>query len=333
MNFDLSTAQRIVFGPDKVKEAPSIILTFGSRVLLVSGRSNLDTQAVMRKELTDRGAEVFHFGTSTEEPTIQAAEDGATIAKQTNCDLVIGFGGGSSLDLAKAIAALAANPGSALDYLEVVGKGQPLANPPLPVIAIPTSAGTGTEVTRNAVLTDPKTKIKASLRHSMMIPKVAIIDPALTVSMPKDVTAATGMDALTQLIEPYLSNSPNDFTDMLCVEGIKRVGRSLEVAWATPSNLAARADMSYAALLSGMALANAKLGAVHGFAGPVGAMFSAPHGVLCARFLAPVLEENFNESQEQNEPNSFQSLQQAECPTVVTPPQHQAYVRQPHLVG
>jgi alcohol dehydrogenase class IV len=205
---------------------------------------------------------------------------------------VIGFGGGSALDASKAIAALATNPGEALDYLEVVGKAQPLINVPLPIIAIPTTAGTGSEVTRNAVLLSPEKRVKVSLRHALMLPRLAVIDPLLTYSVPAGLSASTGMDALTQLIEPYLSVAANPITDSFCLEGITRATRSLRQVFQDGSNAAAREDMAFASLLGGMALANARLGAVHGFAGPLGGMFPAQHGDICARLLPVVMGAN-----------------------------------------
>ena len=291
INFDFATAGRIYFGEGKVALAPQIIAEFGHKALVVCGRNQRPGQNAFLATLHNSGIEVELFRVAGE-PTIEDAENGAVLANKTGCQAVVGFGGGSSLDCAKAIAALATNPGPALDHLEVIGKGLPLLNPPLPIIAIPTTAGTGTEVTRNAVLTSRQSNLKVSLRHLLMIPRVAIVDPALTYSMPANVTAATGMDSLSQLIEPYLSNGRNPFTDLLCEEGIKRVGRSILVAWQKGDDVTARNEMAYASLLSGIALANAKLGAVHGFAGPIGGMFNAPHGMLCARFLAPVLRAN-----------------------------------------
>jgi alcohol dehydrogenase class IV len=209
-----------------------------------------------------------------------------------NCDLVIGIGGGSSIDTGKATAALLTNPGDPLDYLEVIGKGQPLQNPPLPYIAIPTTAGTGSEVTRNAVLGSPEQAFKVSLRSALMLPRLAIVDPELTYSLPPLPTATTGLDALTQLIEPYTSVKANPMTDPLCRDGMALVARSLRRAYLDGKDKAARRDMSLASLFGGLALANAGLGAAHGFAAPFGGMFPAPHGAICARLLPFVMETN-----------------------------------------
>jgi alcohol dehydrogenase class IV len=205
---------------------------------------------------------------------------------------VIGLGGGSVLDTGKAIAALVTNPGNVLDYLEVIGKGQPLVNAPLPYIAIPTTAGTGAEVTRNAVLESTEQNVKVSLRSPLMLPRLALVDPELTYDLPPEITASSGLDALTQLVEPFVSVRANPLTDAICREGLQHAARSLRRAYENGADKEARQGMSLASLFGGLALANAALGAVHGFAGPLGGMLRAPHGALCARFLPLVMEAN-----------------------------------------
>jgi alcohol dehydrogenase class IV len=217
---------------------------------------------------------------------------GAELARDHRCELVIGFGGGSAMDAAKAIAALVTNRGDLLEYLEVIGRAQPLQSPPAPCITIPTTAGTGAEVTRNAVLASPEQQFKVSLRSPLMLPKLALVDPDLTRYLPPGLTASTGLDALTQLIEPFVSHRANPLTDGFCREGITRVARSLKKAFRDGTDMAAREEMSLASLLSGLALANAALGAVHGFAAPLGGMTSGPHGALCAATLPHVMEMN-----------------------------------------
>jgi alcohol dehydrogenase class IV len=226
------------------------------------------------------------------EPSTGLVREGAALAEAHTCDLVIGIGGGSTIDAAKAVAALAANGGDPLDYIEVVGRGQQLTRPSLPVIAIPTTAGAGAEVTRNAVLTATEHQVKASLRSPTMLPRLALVDPELTHSLPPDVTASTGLDALTQLVEPFTSGRANPLTDGFCREGMNRVARSLARAVRHGRDEAAREDMALASLLGGLALANAGLGVAHGFAGPVGGMFPAPHGAVCAAFLPHVMAAN-----------------------------------------
>jgi alcohol dehydrogenase class IV len=206
--------------------------------------------------------------------------------------MVIGVGGGSVIDGAKAIAALVTNPGDPLEYLEVIGKGQPLKVAPLPFIAIPTTAGTGSEVTRNAVLGSHEHGVKASLRSAMMLAKVALVDPDLTRDLPPDLTASTGLDALTQLIEPYVSLRANAMTDALCVDGMKLAAVHLQRAYSDGHDAEARENMSLASLFGGLALANAGLGVVHGFAAPIGGMFDAPHGAVCAAVLPHGMDAN-----------------------------------------
>jgi alcohol dehydrogenase class IV len=230
------------------------------------------------------------------EPDVPMIIAGLNLAKTKKCEFVIGFGGGSVLDAGKAIAAMLTNPGELMDYLEVVGAGKEIPNPAAPMIALPTTAGTGTEVTRNAVITAPEHHVKVSMRALKMIPTVAIVDPELTYSMPPSVTASTGMDALTQVIEGYVSNRANPMTDMVCREGIIRGARSLLKAFKNGQDQDAREDMSLTSLFGGLALANGGLGAVHGFAGPIGGMFSAPHGVICASLLSSVMKYNVKAS-------------------------------------
>ena len=226
------------------------------------------------------------------EPTVDLIRRGTRLARETGCDLIIALGGGSAIDAGKAIAALLANGGDPLDYLEVVGQSRPLSRPSAPFIAIPTTAGTGSEVTRNAVLASPEHRVKASLRSPYMLPALAVVDPELTLDLPPALTASTGLDALTQLIEPYVSNRANPMTDLYCAEGLRLAASALRRAWHDGNDLAARTDMSFASLLGGLALANAGLGAVHGFAAPLGGMFDAPHGALCAALLPHAMQMN-----------------------------------------
>jgi alcohol dehydrogenase class IV len=290
MNFEFATATRIVFGGGKRSELFAVAPSFGSRALLVTGgnqsRTEWASQGLRQKGVA---AEIFSIPT---EPTIALAEKGREIARAANCQFVIGVGGGSVLDAAKAIAALATNEEAALEYLEVIGRAKPLSNPPLPLIGIPTTAGTGAEVTRNAVLLSPEHQLKVSLRSPRMLPTLAIVDPELTYDLPPHLTASTGMDALTQLIEAFVCNRANPIIDGLCREAIPRVARALRLAFREPGNKAARADMALASLFGGIALANAGLGAVHGFAAPIGGMFPAPHGAICAALLPAALEVN-----------------------------------------
>jgi alcohol dehydrogenase class IV len=226
------------------------------------------------------------------EPTIPVVLKGVQEARSSHSQIVIGYGGGSALDSAKAIAALMTNPGDPLDYLEVVGRGIPLTQPCAPCICIPTTAGTGSEVTRNAVLVAPEHRVKVSLRSPRMFPLLAVVDPELTYSLPADITASTGMDAITQLLEPYVSIAANPATDALCREGLRRAALWLRIAFWDGKNAEARENMSLASLFGGLALANAGLGAVHGLAAPLGGKHPVPHGTVCARLLPAVMEVN-----------------------------------------
>ncbi len=291
MSFDFSTAHRILFGNGTLQQAGGLAAGLGRRALLITGKTGADPSSLI-SSLEAAGLDCQRFSIDGE-PDLETATVGVELGRSFAADFVIGFGGGSALDAAKAIAALLTNPGGPLDYLEVVGRGQPLTQPPLPVMAIPTTAGTGSEVTRNAVLSVPEHRVKVSLRHTGMLPRVALVDPQLTLSLPPPITAATGMDALTQLIEPFISNRANEMTDLFCLEGIRRVSGSLVKAVDNGAALPARTDMAYASLLGGLALANAGLGAVHGLAAPIGGMFKAPHGAVCACLLPLVFQLNY----------------------------------------
>jgi alcohol dehydrogenase class IV len=288
--FEFSAPPRILFGPGMLPQAGRIARTLGGRALVVTGRDVGRAEPLLIR-LAAEGLATWVFQISGE-PTTDHVRQGVAQAAEFAADLVVGFGGGSPLDAAKAIAALATNGGDPLDYLEVVGRGQPLAKMALPILAIPTTAGTGSEATRNAVLASPEHKVKASLRSPSMIPRVALVDPELTYDLPPAVTASTGLDALTQLIEPFTCTKANPMVDALCRDGIARVARSLRRAWTAGRDAAARADMALASLYGGLALANAGLGVVHGFAGPVGGTFTAPHGAVCAALLPHALAVN-----------------------------------------
>lgn len=289
MSFEFATASRIVCGPGSSAELPVIASTFGERALVVTGRNSSRIQHLIGS-LHHKGIAASLFCVEGE-PTVDCVRLGAKQARG-ECDLVIGIGGGSAIDAAKAIAALAANSGEPLDYLEVIGQGRPLENTPLPFIAVPTTAGTGAEVTRNAVLGSPAHGVKASLRGAALLAKAAIVDSNLTFDLPPDITAATGLDALTQVIEPFVSIRANPMTDLFCREGMLLISGSLQCAFHNGHDATARESMSFASLLGGLALANAGLGVVHGFAAPLGGMLHAPHGALCAAVLPYGMAQN-----------------------------------------
>jgi len=285
--FEFATAARIVAGPGRAAELPGLLAGLGSRVLVCTG-ANPGRHADLLASL-DLPAAMFAV---PGEPTIDLARAGAVAAREHGADVVAAIGGGSVIDIGKAVAMLLGNGGDPLDYLEVVGSGQKITRPAVPCVAVPTTAGTGAEVTANAVLTSPEHGLKASLRSPLMIPRVALVDPRLTLSCPPAVTAASGLDALTQCLEPFVSIRANPLTDGLAAQGLRRAASGLRAAYADGGDLGARADMAMCSLLGGMALANAKLGAVHGLAGVVGGTAAVPHGVACAALLAPVVEAN-----------------------------------------
>jgi alcohol dehydrogenase class IV len=288
--FEFATATRILFGAGTFEQVGVLAAQMGWRALVVISDDLGRAQPLLERLAAAEVIPTLYMIRG--EPTVEVVQKGVELARMNQCDLVVGFGGGSALDTGKAIAALLTNPGELLSYLEVVGDGQPLTEAAAPYIAIPTTAGTGAEVTRNAVLGVPEKRVKVSLRSPLMLPRLALVDPELTFSLPPEITAYTGLDALTQLIEPYVSNQSNPLTDAICREGMAYAAVSLHRAWENGGDTAARQGMSLASLFGGLALANARLGAVHGFAGPLGGMFPAPHGAICARLLPFVFEAN-----------------------------------------
>lgn len=300
MRFEFATAARIIFGGGSASQLAQLAGDKGRRALVVTGSQPSRVDDCIQSL---RNARLRHTVYPVAgEPAIDAVNQAKAAALSAGSDLVIGIGGGSVLDSGKAIAALIPNEGEVLDYLEVIGKGQALRQAPVPFIAVPTTAGTGAEVTKNAVLTSPQHRQKVSLRDSRMLADIALLDPMLTYSMPPSVTANTGMDALTQLLEPYVSCFANPLADAFCIQGLRRVGRSLRRVYAVPDDAAAREDMVFASLMGGLALANAKLGAVHGFVGVLGGMYAAPHGAICAALLPHVIQANILALQ-QRQPN------------------------------
>ncbi len=287
MSFEFATAGRVIVGPGQAAELAPVLAELGSRVLVVTG-SRPGGQAGLLAGLTLPATVVTVSG----EPTTRSAEAAAVTAREHGADVVAAVGGGSVIDLGKAVAMLLGNGGDPLDYLEVIGAGRKITRPSVPLVAVPTTAGTGAEVTANAVLTSPAHRVKASLRSPLMIPRVAIVDPLLTISCPPRVTAASGLDALTQCLEPFVSVRANALTDCLAAAGLRHAAAGLRPAYADGTNVQARGDMAMCSLLGGMALANAKLGAVHGLASAIGGTTDIPHGAACAALLAPVAEAN-----------------------------------------
>jgi alcohol dehydrogenase class IV len=285
--FEFATAGRVIFGAGRAAELPALLAACGTRPFVCTG-ARPDRHAGL---LAGLGMPAVVFPVAGE-PTVALARTAAAAAREHGADVVAAIGGGSVIDTGKAVAMLLGNGGDPLDYLEVIGAGRAITRPSVPCVAVPTTAGTGAEVTANAVLVSPEHKLKASLRGAPMLPRAALVDPLLTVSCPPQVTAASGMDALTQCVEPFVSPRASPLTDAVAREGIRRAASGLRRAYADGADAAARADMAVASLAGGMALANAKLGAVHGLAGVLGGTVAVPHGVACAALLAPVIELN-----------------------------------------
>ncbi|MFX0170723.1 MAG: iron-containing alcohol dehydrogenase [Candidatus Hodarchaeota archaeon] len=296
MQFEFLSTPKIFFGQDKFQNIGILAKEFGSNLFIVTSESALPKSTFAQSILENQVAK-FKFNIETYiikgEPTIETVDIGTNKANEFRAEVVVGLGGGSVLDASKAIAGLITNGGSARDYLEVFGKGKTIAKPPLPIIAIPTTAGTGSEATKNAVILAKEEQFKTSIRSSLLIPKIAIIDPTLMVTVPPSVTATCGMDAFTQLIEAYTSKNAQPMTDALAVLGIKKVAISLLSSYKNGQLLEARANMALASLISGICLVNAGLGAVHGFASPLGGL-NIPHGIICAALLASTIETNIS---------------------------------------
>ena len=290
VRLDLAVPADVRFGAGRVDEVPQTFVGLrASKVLVVTGRvaSRADQ---LRTALSDAGISSVPFEVAAE-PSIEVVRAASTVLADAGCDAVLGYGGGSALDVAKCVAVLAGTGADPLDHLEVIGAGRPLDKPGLPCIAVPTTAGTGSEVTRNSVLSGGG--VKASLRSPLLLPKVAVVDPDLLVGLPRPVIAASGMDALSQLIEPLLTQRANPFTDALARDGIRRSVRSLRRAWDQGMDDAdVRDDLALASLFGGLCLANSGLGAVHGLAAAIGARLSAPHGAVCAAVLAATMDIN-----------------------------------------
>jgi alcohol dehydrogenase class IV len=292
VRFNLAVPGDIRFGAGRVSEVPGVLADLGARrVLVVTGRTTSRADA-LRSALREADMSSVVFGVATE-PSVERLRACVELIVETGCDAVLGFGGGSALDIAKAAAVLATSSTDPEEHLEVIGAGRPIERPGLPCIAVPTTAGTGSEVTRNSVLSG--SGVKASLRSPLLLPKLALVDPDLLVGVPRSTIAASGMDALSQLIEPLLSRRANPFTDALARDGIRRSARSLRRAYQEGmEDAGVREDLAMASLFSGMCLANSGLGAVHGLAAAAGARLSAPHGAVCAAALAAAMEINLS---------------------------------------
>ncbi|PKM63881.1 MAG: alcohol dehydrogenase [Firmicutes bacterium HGW-Firmicutes-20] len=290
MKFEFMTANRIIVERGGLKQIGKLTKSFGQRVLLVGRLASDDTKNAI-EYLNNEGCIVTPVNVKGE-PSVDSINEILAVSRENQCEVVVAIGGGSVLDSGKTIAALMTNTNDIMDYLEVIGNGVPVSKKSLPFIAVPTTSGTGAEATKNATILSAAHKVKVSIRSPYMLPDVVLLDPELTISVPKDVTASTGLDALTQVLEPYVSKMANPITDSFAKEGLTRASRSLKTAYDHGDDIDAREDMAIVSLFGGIALANAKLGAVHGFAGVLGGMFPIPHGVVCARLLPFVTRKN-----------------------------------------
>ena len=295
--FQFARLPLIIFGTGKVSELPKLVSDFGKTVLLVTGaRSFVASPAAVTllEQMESRGVTI-HRVTVDREPSPELIDETVRNFMGNEPGAVVSIGGGSVIDAGKAVSAMLGKEGSVREYLEVVGdKEHPGTK--VPFIAVPTSSGTGSEATKNAVISRVgKEGFKRSLRHDSLVPDIALIDPALTINCPKDITAAAGMDCFTQLTEAYLSTKSNEYTDALALEGIRAINRSLLRSYTHGDDINARSDMSFAALTSGICLANAGLGAVHGLAGTIGALYNVPHGVVCGTLMSAANKLNVRE--------------------------------------
>ena len=316
VNFEFATAARLLFGPGKLAEVPAGLRAQGVRRTLVATNLPGPGAERLRSLLTAAGIESVAWLVD-QEPTAESVSAALARSRREGCDAVIGLGGGSAMDTGKAVAALATNQGVLLDYLEVVGRGQPLQARPLPFVAIPTTAGSGAEVTRNAVIGVPAAKVKVSLRSPHLLPILTVLDPDLLVGLPRSVVASSGLDALSHLVEALVSGRANPLTDALGAEGLRRSARALRRAYTSGLQADTREDLMLASLCGGLCLANGGLGAVHGFAAPLGGMVHAPHGALCAALLGPVMQANLRALAER-EPEHPARVRYREIAEIVT---------------
>lgn len=286
--FSLLTPNEIVFGRGQISQLNDRAAKLGARALIVHG-SNPGRLAGMFESLTD--IDIVQTLSVEKEPDLNMLMAAIEQGKALGVDLVLGVGGGSVMDSAKVLAAMLPAQTELMSHLEVIGDGLPLAAKRLPLILVPTTSGTGAEVTRNAVIDIPQAQRKVSLRDKGLLPDLALVDPALTDNSPRSVTLHSGLDAVTQVIEPYLSSRATLFTDILCKEAIPKGLRALKQLMDGESR-EARDDMAQVSLFGGLALANSGLGVVHGIAGPLGGLCGAPHGAICGALLPAGIAAN-----------------------------------------
>eukprot|EP01052_Picozoa_sp_SAG31_P036918 SAG31_NODE_4678_length_3040_cov_3.101666_1_plen_411_part_00 len=291
-NFEFITSSSIQFGQGKLAEVPGLLQKFGVHkpFIVNDGRPGGDKPLT---SLLDQASVAYTTFSVLKEPSTESVEEAIALSASSDCDGVISIGGGSVIDTGKAVSALLTNGGRPIDYMEVIGEGKPMTLPAQPFIAIPTTAGTGAEVSKNAVLASIEHAQKVSLRSEYMLPKVALIDPELTVGVPPHITATCGLDALCHCLEAYCTHLNTPITDSIAREGMLRAARSMLRTFTHGDDINARSDMALTSLFGGIALANAKLGSVHGFAGVLGGMFEgSPHGGVVAACMPTAIRVN-----------------------------------------
>ncbi len=296
-NFQLVAMPHIIFGSGAIEQAGQWCAQLGSRALLVTGRSSLRRSGWLDEivsHLSHHGVTTTVFEGAEPEPSVNTVQVGRGRLWEAGCDLVVAVGGGSSLDVGKAIGALAGESGEAAEY----HRGRQITERGVPIIAVPTTSGTGSEVTPNSVLTDQERGVKVSLRGDGLVPKVAIVDPQLTLTLPPAATAFAGIDAFTQALEGFTSTGANLVTDKFAAEALVRLAGAIRTAYSDGDNLAAREHMSLGSLLAGIGFASSRLGLVHGLAHPVGIISGQPHGRVCGLLLPYVIDFNLEAAQE-----------------------------------
>jgi len=295
MKLDFSTAGRIIFETGAFYKLPDLCAAKGKNFLIITGGSSLEKSGLLGKleeGLREKGIRFALAGGVAQEPQVEDVDEAVAAGLKIKADAVLSIGGGSVIDTGKAVSGVITNGGSIRDYLEGVGDRK-LVQDPLPFIAVPTTAGTGTEATKNAVISSKREGFKRSIRDDRLLPDIAVIDPALTVSAPKSVTASSGMDAICQLIESYTAVAHNAFCDAMALYNIPRALAAIKRAYDSPDDMEAREQMCLASLCSGICLANAGLGAAHGFAAGLGVTLGIPHGIACGMLLPHVMRLNY----------------------------------------
>ncbi len=308
-NFKFSQLPEIHFGSGSVRKLSELLKNFGSNILLVTGKSSFRNSEWGKRVAADFNTSGINYEivTVTNEPTTTLVDKAASSYRNNFPDAVISIGGGSTLDAGKAISAIIPVTGKTWDFLEGNPDIKPHPGTKIPFIAVPTTAGTGSEATKNAVLstTGRDTILKRSLRHDNFVPDIAIIDPELALGCPTEVTAASGLDAITQLLEAYVSTGASVMTDALAYSGLDKAFRSIRKVAGDGNNIEARSEMAYAAMISGIVLSNAGLGAIHGYASVLGGYYEIPHGVVCGTLLGAVTRLNIRKLKFHNSHRSY----------------------------